>query len=413
MVVIKKFKALRPAEGLEKQVASFPYDVINSQEARQIANWNPHSFLHVVKPEIDLPENTDIYSDETYAKAKENLQKFIEEWTLVRENSEKVYVYAQTMNWKKQYWIVASSFVEDYNNGKIKKHEFTRPDKEADRIRHVDETNINAWPIFLTYKSKDTVNELVNTTIQNTPLYDFTADDGIGHTVWICEDSVADQIVEEFANIDATYVADWHHRTASAAAVANKRKQNNPNHDGTEEYNFFLSVLFPDEQLLIMDYNRIVKDLNGLSKEEFLEKLQTVMSVEKKWTSEYKPTKKWEFGMYLDWEWYWINIKDELVDLSDPVNSLDVALLQNNVLNPLLWIQDPRTSKRIRFVWWIRWLSELEKNVNSGEYQVAFAMYPTAIQELINIADAWEVMPPKSTRFEPKLRSGLLIHELQ
>ncbi|PID27235.1 MAG: hypothetical protein CR982_06465 [Candidatus Cloacimonadota bacterium] len=414
MAVIKKFKAIRPKEGLEKAVASFPYDVINSEEAREIAKGNPHSFLHVVKPEIDLPVGTDLYSEEVYATAKANIEKFISEGTLIQDEEPKLYIYRQTMDGREQYGIVGSAFVDDYDNDVIKKHEHTRKKKEADRVKHVDTTNINAGPIFLTYKNKESINNIVSDVVKSTkPVYDFVADDGIGHTVWIIEDdSKSDKLIEEFAKIDYLYVADGHHRSASAAIVANRRRENNPNHNGSEEYNYFLAVYFPDEQLHIMDYNRVVIDLNGNSEDEYFEKLTKIFECEKIGSDIYRPTKKGEIGMYMDKNWYKLTVKSGIFDPKDPVNSLDTAILQSNILDPVLGIDDPRTSERVDFIGGIRGLEELVKLVDSGKFKVAFAMYPTSIKELMDIADAGKVMAPKSTWFEPKLRSGLLIHSL-
>jgi len=317
------------------------------------------------------------------------------------------------MNGRDQYGIVGCCFAEDYNNNRIKKHEFTRKDKEADRIKHVDITNINAGPIFLTYKAKDSINNMVSEIVKQKPIYDFTAEDGIGHTVWMVNDEkIADQMIEEFSKIENLYIADGHHRAASAAAVANKRKEANPAHQGTEEYNFFLSVLFPDNHLQIMDYNRVLKSLNNQSEAELFGFLEDNFTCEKVGSNEYKPTKKGEIGMYMNKEWYKVTIKPENVDYNDPVNSLDVAVLQSRVLAPFFGIADPRTSKDVDFIGGIRGLKELVKLVDCGKFKVAFAMYPTSIKELMDIADAGEVMPPKSTWFEPKLRSGLLVHSL-
>lgn len=412
MAVLKKFKAIRPKKGLEEKVASFPYDVLNSAEAKEIAKDNPYSFLHVVKPEIDLPEGTNLYSEEVYAKAKANIEKFIKEETLIQEDTEKLYIYRQTMDGREQYGIVGCASAADYDNDIIKKHEHTRKVKEEDRIKHVDTTNVNAGPIFLTYRQKASINEIVANVVKTTPVYDFTSTDGIGHTVWIIEDDDASQkLIEEFANIDYLYVADGHHRSASASIVAKRRKEANPNHKGDEEYNFFLAVYFPDEQLHIMDYNRVLKSLNGHSEEELFAKLENVFTVKKIGTENYKPQKKSEIGMYYAKNWYCLTVKDEFAS-TDPVNGLDIAILQNNILDPFFDIKDPRTSNDIDFIGGIRGLNELVKLVDSDKFKVAFAMYPTSIEELMNIADADKVMPPKSTWFEPKLRSGLLVHSL-
>ncbi|MBN1274518.1 MAG: DUF1015 domain-containing protein [Candidatus Aminicenantes bacterium] len=414
MAVLRKFKALRPKKGLEEKVASYPYDVLNSEEARDLVQGNPYSFLHVVKPEVDLPEGTDLYAGEVYNKAKENFQKFITEGVLIQEDSPRLYIYRQTMEGREQYGIVGCVSVDDYNEDIIKKHEHTRPVKEKDRMRHVDVTNANAGPVFLTYRAKDSINHLVKKAVQETPVYDFTATDGIGHTVWIIEDEVlSDSLIQEFARVDYLYVADGHHRSASAAGVANKRREVNPYHKGDEEYNFFLAVLFPDEQLRILDYNRVLKDLNGHTRDELFAELEKIFLVGKLGDKPYKPQKKGEYGMYFEKTWYKLTVKEEYVDHGDPVDSLDIAMLQSNLLGPFFGIDDPRSSDNINFVGGIRGLGELVKLVDSGKYAVAFALYPVSVKELMAIADAGRVMPPKSTWFEPKLRSGLLVHLLE
>ncbi len=413
MAVIRKFKAWRPKKGLEQQVASYPYDVINSEEARQLVRGNPHSFLHVVKPEVDLPEGTDLYSPEVYAMARQNLEKFKSEGTLVQDAVPHLYIYRQTMMGRAQYGIVGCVSVDDYNHDVIKKHEHTRPVKEADRIKHVDVTNANAGPIFLTYRSSDHINDLVRRVVEETPVYDFTASDGIGHKVWVVEDeNISDALIEEFDRLDSLYVADGHHRSASAAKVANLRRTADPDYQGDEEYNFFLAVLFPDEQLHIMDYNRVLKNLNGHTPEELFSALEKPFSVEKMGSDAYKPQGKGEIGMYFEGKWSKLVIKSENVDYEDPVESLDISYLQNQILSPFFGIDNPRTSNDIDFIGGIRGLEELERLVDSGKFRVAFAMYPVSVAELMNIADSGEVMPPKSTWFEPKLRSGLLVHTL-
>lgn len=416
MAVLKKFKAWRPRPGLEKDVASYPYDVLSSEEARDIARDNPYSFLHVVKPEIDLPEETDLYSQAVYDKAKENFTKFIQQGILIQEKDPKLYIYRQIMDGREQYGIVGCVSVEDYDSDIIKKHEHTRPAKERDRIKHVEITNANAGPIFLTYKARDTINDLVSEVVKGTPVYDFNASDGIRHTVWIIQDdAISEQIIKEFSKVDFLYVADGHHRSASAAKVANKKKAANPEHSGDEEYNFFLAVLFPDEQLQILDYNRVVKHLNKHTVEELFHTLKKIFTIEEMGNEPFKPRKKGEIGMYLDKKWYRLTIKPEILheDRDDPVKSLDISVLQDNVLGPFFGIADPRTSEDIDFIGGIRGLDELIRLVDSGKFKVAFAMYPVAIRELMNIADAGKVMPPKSTWFEPKLRSGLLVHTLE
>ncbi|MBU4253476.1 MAG: DUF1015 family protein [Acidobacteria bacterium] len=412
MAVLRKFKAWRPGKGLEKQVASYPYDVINSEEARELVKDNPFSFLHVVKPEVDLPPGTDLYSQAVYDKALENFKKFLSDGTLIQDAQPKLYLYRQTMDGREQYGIVGCVSVEDYNNDIIKKHEHTRPTKEEDRIRHVDTINANAGPIFLTYRARTSINALVKEAVQGDPLYDFVADDGIGHTVWVVNDAVGERLIDEFKKVNYLYVADGHHRSASAAKVAIRRRDANPNHRGDEEYNFFLAVLFPDEQLRILDYNRVLKHLNNHSREELFTALQELFSVENKGFAPFKPGRKGEVGMYMGGEWFKLTVKPGLRDEKDPVNSLDIAFLQNRLLRPFFGIQDPRTSDDIDFIGGIRGLKELVRLVDAGQFKAAFAIYPTSIEELMNIADAGKVMPPKSTWFEPKLRSGLLVHTL-
>jgi uncharacterized protein (DUF1015 family) len=413
MAELRKFRALRPKKGMEQKVASYPYDVVSSEEAREMVKGNPYSFLHVVKPEVDLPKGIDLYSDEVYEKARENFNKLIQEGILIQENRPKLYIYKQKMGKREQYGIVGCVSAEDYNKDVIKKHEHTRPAKEADRIKHVDTTNANTGPVFLTYKAKRSIDKLVKKAVKEKPTYDFTASDGIKHTVWVIEDDdLSDDIIKEFNKIDTIYVADGHHRSASGAKVAEKRKAANPNHTGDEEYNFFLAVLFPDNQLHIMDYNRVLKNLNGHASEELFKVLEEVFTLKKIGSKPYKPKKKGEFGMYFDQTWYKLNAKPELTEQDDPVKSLDISYLQKNLLEPFFGIKDPRTSDDIDFVGGIRGLNELERLVNSGHFKVAFALYPTSVKELMSIADSGKVMPPKSTWFEPKLRSGLLVHRL-
>jgi len=413
MAVLRRFKAWRPKYGLEKRVASYPYDVISSEEARRLAEGNPYSFLHVIKPEIDLPPGTDLYSQPVYEKAKENFEKFKKEGILTQEAEPRLYIYRQTMKGREQYGIVGCVSVDDYNSDIIKKHEHTRPAKEQDRIKHVDITNANAGPIFLTYKASVAIDNLVNQVVSTDPVYDFAADDGIGHTVWIItEDTIADAIISEFQKIDYLYVADGHHRSASAARVANMRRDANPYHSGEEEYNFFLAVLFPDEQLQILDYNRVIKTMNTHSREELFDTLEKIFSVQNQGSTPFKPGKKGEIGMYLQKEWYKLTTKPDPLDHDDPVMNLDISFLQRYLLAPFFGIEDPRTSEDIDFIGGIRGLEELVRLVDSGRFAVAFAMYPVSIRELMNIADAGKVMPPKSTWFEPKLRSGLLVHTL-
>jgi len=412
MAVLRKFKAWRPKQGLEKHVASLPYDVLSSDEARELVQDNAYSFLHVVKPEVDLPVGVDLYSQPVYDKARENIDRFMEKGVLVQETDPRLYIYRQTMGGKEQYGIVGCVSVEDYNNDIIKKHEHTRKVKEVDRIKHVDITNVNAGPIFLAYKAAGTIDQIVSDAVKKEPVYDFVAHDGIGHTVWIVDNTNSEKLIREFVDIDYLYVADGHHRTASAARVANIRKSANPDHTGDEEYNYFLAVLFPDNQLHIMDYNRVVKYLDGHPEEDLFLELNKWFVMEDAGTEPYKPQKKGEIGMYLNGVWHKLTIRKELVDINDPVNSLDIAYLQNNLLDPFFGIKDPRTSENIDFIGGIRGLGELKKLVDSGKFKIAFALYPVSILELMNIADSGRVMPPKSTWFEPKLRSGLLVHSL-
>ena len=414
MAILKPFKAIRPTTELSEQVAALPYDVMNTEEAREMVKGNPYSFLHVDKAEIDLDPSVDHYDKIVYEKARDNMRKMIQEGTFIQENKECFYIYKQVMNGRAQIGLVGCASIDDYINDIIKKHEHTRADKEQDRINHVDYTNANTGPIFLTYRAKAAVNEIINNWMQNhEAVYDFISDDGIGHTVWVIDDSkLNEKLTAEFAGIDYLYIADGHHRSASAVKVGLKRREQFPNFNGTEEFNFFLSVLFPDEQLYIMDYNRVVNDLNGNTEVEFMNKVEEKFNVEcYKGEGQYKPEEKHTFGMYMDEKWYKLTAKEGTYDPADPVDRLDVSIMQNNLLNPILGIQDPRTDKRIDFVGGIRGLKELERRVKEG-MKVAFSMYPTSIDDLMAIADAGKVMPPKSTWFEPKLRSGLFIHRI-
>lgn len=412
MSTFKPLKAYRPKPEYASKIAAPPYDVLSSDEAREMAKDNPLSFLHVGKPEIDLYPSINIYDPKVYEKGKENLWKLINENYLINYEKPSYYIYAQTMNNRTQYGLVGVCSIHDYWNDIIKKHEKTRKDKEEDRCNHVRVTNAHTGPIFLTYPDNQIINKIVNEIVKNEPETDFIADDGIRHQVWIIDNNeYINQIENEFLNIPYLYVADGHHRSAAAAIVGKERMEANPNHRGDEEYNYFLSVLFPASQLYIMDYNRLVKDLNGLTKEEFFDKLSNVFTINR-YSSQYKPDKKGKVGLYIDNQWYELEFKQQFTEIDDPVESLDVALLQKYVLSQILGIDDPRTSKRIDFVGGIRGLSELEKRVNSREMTLAFAMYPTSINELIAIADAGKIMPPKSTWFEPKLRDGLFVHFL-
>ena len=414
MATLKAFKGLRPPQNIVKELASRPYDVLNSAEAREEAKENEYSLLRIIKPEIDLPEGTDLYSQEVYDKARENLDDFKSKGWLTADDEDYLYIYAQTMFGKTQYGIVGCAAVDDYMNNVIKKHELTRPDKEEDRMKHVRITDANMEPVFFSYPAVAEIDEIVKGYVDhNKPDYDFTADDGVGHHFWVLRDQAKiARIIELFDGLPATYVADGHHRTAAAALVGNEKRQNNANHSGDEEYNYFLAVHFPDNQLTIIDYNRVVKDLNGNTPAEFLQKLNKGFEVKDMGSDIYKPDELHNFSMYLEGTWYSLTAKGGTYDDNDPIGVLDVTILTNQVLEPLLDIQDLRRSKRIDFVGGIRGLEELKKRVDSGEMKVAFALYPVSMKQLIDIADSGEIMPPKTTWFEPKLRSGLVVHEL-
>ena len=413
MSIIKPFKGLRPRKDMAAKVASPPYDVLNSKEAREMAKDNPYSFLHVVKPEIDLPEGTDLYSEQVYRKGAENLKKLIDEGVLVQDATPCFYVYRQIMGNHIQTGLVAGASVEEYQQGLIKKHELTRADKEEDRVKHVDHLNAQTGPVFLTYKARPEIDAIIDKISADEPENDFTTEDGIRHTLWVVSDEKDIKAFrEEFKKLDALYVADGHHRSAAAARVKEMRQKNNPNHTGEEEYNYFLTVIFPHNQMYIMDYNRVVKDLNGLSRQDFLNRVGEKFTVHKLGANAEKPKEKHHFLMYLDGVWYELIAKDGIFDPNDPVDRLDVSILMNNLLAPVLGIGDPRKDKRIDFVGGIRGLEELKRRVDSGEMAVAFALFPTSIEDLMAIADAGKIMPPKSTWFEPKLRSGLVTHLL-
>ncbi len=414
MAVLKAFKGLRPPKEIVKQLASRPYDVLNSEEAREEAKGNEYSLLHIIKPEIDLPEDIDHYAQEVYDKARDNFQMFRNKGWLVADSEPHLYIYAQTMNEKTQYGLVGCAAVDDYLNNVIKKHELTRKVKEEDRMKHVRITNANMEPVFFTYPANNEIDTIVGKWVaSHEPAYDFTADDGFGHHFWVInEKPVIEKLTDIFSTIPSTYVADGHHRTAAAALVGNEKRQNNPNHKGDEEYNFFLAVHFPDNQLTIIDYNRVVTDLNGMSQEEFIQKLANTFSVQEKGTDIYKPESLHNFSMYLDGKWYSLTAKPGTYNDHDPIGVLDVTILSNLVLDQLLGIKDLRTSERVDFVGGIRGLGELKKRVDSGEMKAAFALYPVSMKQLIDIADTGNIMPPKTTWFEPKLRSGLVVHLL-
>ncbi|MCK4655322.1 MAG: DUF1015 domain-containing protein [Candidatus Cloacimonetes bacterium] len=413
MAKIKPFKGVRPARRKVKAVASPPYDVLSSAEARKQAKGKPYSFLHVVKPEIDLPEDINLYDEAVYKKGKENLYKMIDKGILIQDKKPCFYLYRLIMGNIDQIGLVAGASIEDYENDIIKKHEFTRADKEADRIKHVETLNANTGPVFLTYKACEDMNSFVSKLIKKKPVYNFEADNGIRHIFWKIDDEKnIEKIINIFKDIDYLYVADGHHRSASGTIVGQRRRKANQDHTGEEEYNYFLSVIFPHDQLYIMDYNRVVKDLHDHSVKEFLELVEEKFEVEAfSIDTPYRPESLHNFGMYLDGTWYKLTAKKGTFPEHDLVRSLDVSILQENLLIPILGIGDPRTDKRIDFVGGIRGLEELSRRVDTGE-AVAFSMYPTSIEQLIAIADAGKVLPPKSTWFEPKLRSGVIVHLL-
>lgn len=412
MATIKPFTAIRPAKGMEAKIAALPYDVYNRSEAKEVVKANPASFLAIDRAETQFDDSVDTYADCVYAKAKEMLETQISEGKFVTEDKPCYYVYELVMDGRSQIGLVACASIDDYKNNIIKKHENTRADKEQDRIRHVSTCEAQTGPIFLAYRSNDVINAIVTKTRENAPLYDFVADDGIAHRVWVIDaSSDVEAIQAAFEKMNAIYIADGHHRCASAVKVGFMKREENPSYTGNEEFNFFLSVLFPDDQLMIMDYNRVVKDLNGLSEEEFFNKLGTIFDIEEKGSAAVKPSKKGEVTMFISGKWYLLSVKDEYKS-EDPIKGLDVSILQNYCLNPIFGIEDPKTDKRIDFVGGIRGLKELERRV-SLDCKVAFAMYPTSINELFHVADAGLLMPPKSTWFEPKLRSGLFIHSIK
>ena len=414
MATIKPFRGLRPPKNLVTQVVSRPYDVLNSDEARKEAEGNEKSLYHIIKPEIDFPVGTDEHDPRVYQKAADNFRLFQERGWLVQDEKECYYVYAQTMNGKTQYGLVVGAYVPDYMNGVIKKHELTRRDKEEDRMKHVRVNNANIEPVFFAYPDNAELDKLVAKYTARTPEYDFVApDDGFGHTFWVIDDEAdIHRITELFAQIPALYIADGHHRSAAAALVGAEKAKQNPNHRGDEEYNYFMAVCFPANQLTIIDYNRVVKDLNGLTDEEFLHRLDKHFVVEPKGKDIYHPAGLHNFSLYLGGQWYSLTARPGTYDDSDPIGVLDVTISSRYILDEILGIKDLRSDKRIDFVGGIRGLGELKRRVDSGEMRVALALYPVTMKQLMDIADSGNIMPPKTTWFEPKLRSGLVIHKL-
>lgn len=413
MKLIRPFNALRPRPELAARVAAPPYDVLNREEALAMATGNEFSFLRINKPEIDVDPAIDAYDPRVYQRGAENLQKFIEQGILQRDAAPCFYVYKQVMGEHTQVGLVAAASVAAYEQDLIKKHEFTRPDKEDDRVNHINTLSAQVGPVFLTYRARPEIDALIAQVTATPAVYDFVSDDGNRHVLWVVsEQSMVAKIQAAFDAVECLYVADGHHRSAAAQRVKDLRKHGNPAHTGDESYNFFSTVIFPDNQMQILDYNRVVKDLNGHSVEEFLQKIQACFNVKESSTGAVKPAHEHQFTLYLAGQWYILDAIEGLWDVTDPVGSLDVAILQENLLLPVLGIKDQRRDKRIDFVGGIRGLSELEKRVNSGECQLAIAIYPTSIKSLMSVADAGEVMPPKSTWFEPKLKSGLFVHIL-
>ncbi len=410
MATLHPFKGYRPRKDICSQVAALPYDVMSSEEAREMVKDKPLSFLHVDRAEIDLPEGTDIYSRQVYDRAAKNLNSMLNDGTYIHDTVPMLYVYRLTMDGRSQTGIVGCCAVDEYLDNTIKKHELTRADKEQDRINHVDYCDANTGPIFLTYRHREDIDKVVEDITSAPAEYDFVSEDGVRHQVWLSDETSVRELVALFKAVDSLYIADGHHRSASAVKVGLKRRNVKPGYSGEEEFNFFLSVLFPDNQLRIMDYNRVLKDLNGMTNDEFLAALVKKFDVEEV-SSAFSPSIPHTFGMYMDGRWYKLTAKAELIH-GDAVERLDVSILQNEVFAPMLGIGDPRTDKRIDFVGGIRGLAELERRVDSGEMKLAFAMCPTSVGELMAIADSGKIMPPKSTWFEPKLRSGIFIHKL-
>lgn len=415
MAIVKPFKGIRPPKSMVEEVASRPYDVLNSEEAREEAKGNEKSLYHIIKPEIDFPVGTDEHDSAVYDKAVENFKMFQEKGWLVQDDKENYYVYAQTMNGKTQYGLVVGAYVPDYMNGVIKKHELTRRDKEEDRMKHVRVNNANIEPVFFAYPDNAELDAIVAKYTAREPEYDFVAPgDGFGHTFWVIDGKEdIDRITALFADMPALYIADGHHRSAAAALVGAEKAAQNPNHKGDEEYNYFMAVCFPASQLTIIDYNRVVKDLNGLTAEQFLKALEKDFIVEEKGESIYKPSSLHNFSLYLAGKWYSLTAKPGTYDDNDPIGVLDVTISSNFILDEILGIKDLRSDKRIDFVGGIRGLEELKRRVDSGEMAMALALYPVSMKQLMDIADTGNIMPPKTTWFEPKLRSGLIIHKLE
>ena len=413
MAKVKPFRGLRPPKQFVEQVASKPYDVLSSEEARAEAEGNEKSLYHIIKPEIDFEPGTGEHEQKVYDKAVENFQKFQREGWLVQDEKEQYYLYAQTMDGRTQYGLVVGASVDDYLTGKIKKHELTRKEKEVDRMHHIEINNANIEPVFLSFPTNEVLERVIAQTAKTEPEYDFVSEDGIGHTLWcISDDAVINEITEAFAKIPYLYIADGHHRTAAAAHVGEEKAKADPNHTGKEEYNYLLAVCFPESHLKVMDYNRVVKDLNGLTDEEFLQKVGEKFIVEDKGTEIYRPAALHNFSLYLGGKWYSLTAKEGTYDDNDPIGVLDVKISSDYILRDILNIVDLRTDKRIDFVGGIRGLGELKDRVDSGEMKMALALYPVTMRQIIDIADSGNIMPPKSTWFEPKLRSGLIIHKL-
>ena len=413
MAKVKPFRGVRPPKEYVEKVASKPYDVLSSEEARAEAGDNEMSLYHIIKPEIDFEPGTGEHEPKVYDKAVENFKKFQDKGWLVQDDQDCYYIYAQTMDGRTQYGFVVGASVEDYLTGRIKKHELTRREKEADRMHHIEINNANIEPVFLAFPDNNTLEDIIDRTAQTTPEYDFVSEDGIGHTLWVIKDKeTIETITKEFGEIPYLYIADGHHRTAAAAHVGEEKAKADPNHNGTEEYNYLLAVCFPQSHLKVMDYNRVVVDLNGNTEEQFLEKLADKFIVEDKGADIYKPAKLHNFSLYLAGKWYSLTAKEGTYDDNDPIGVLDVTISSDYILRDILGITDLRTDKRIDFVGGIRGLGELKRRVDSGEMKMALALYPVTMKQIIDIADSGKIMPPKATWFEPKLRSGLIIHKL-